>query len=130
MADAFFPGACTLRLWNCRTDPKVASSEGSAIKRSLPKLRQRRVAQRLLKLREAADYLNIPVTKLAPYLKLKGNARLPGRKVRGRWEIDLEEFQDWLLNLYEARKGTPIEPENKRLVNRRDRRSPRDLKQQ
>jgi hypothetical protein len=64
-------------------------------------------ARRLLGLKEVAGYLHVPVAKLAPYLRFQGNKRLPARKVRGRWVIDLEEFHDWLVNLYEEARDTP-----------------------
>jgi hypothetical protein len=63
------------------------------------------VKRELLTLNAAADYIHAPVGKLVPYLRLRGKRKLPARKVRGRWEIDLTHFQDWLLNLYEEQSA-------------------------
>jgi hypothetical protein len=63
------------------------------------------VRRELLTLNAAANYIRAPVRKLVPYLRLRGKRKLPARKVRGRWEIDLALFQDWLLNLYEEQSG-------------------------
>jgi mannitol-1-phosphate/altronate dehydrogenase len=77
----------------------------------LPQQRCAPNAPRFLKLEEAADYLDVPVDKLVPYLKSRGKKRLLARKVEGQWEIDLEDFHDWLVNLYEeqSRKAKRFE---------------------
>lgn len=91
----------------CSFDARIPDPyiRGRGINRIQSKSLRPAVARRSLKLQEAANYLRVPVSKLAPYLKLRGKRRLPAQKLRGRWEIDLEKFHDWLVNLYEKQNN-------------------------
>jgi hypothetical protein len=106
-ADAFPSDAITagsLRGSQSGGTGAVTSSHRPVVgtKTSSIKTRERAdVKRELLTLNAAANYIHAPVGKLVPYLRLRGKRKLPARKVRGRWEIDLAIFQDWLLNLYE-----------------------------
>lgn len=71
-----------------------------------------------------AGYLHVPVGKLAPYLQLQGKKRLPAKKLRGRWVIDLEEFHDWLVNLYEEKKAADTGSRSKARADRHLERGP------
>jgi len=88
---------------------RVVRTKASSTKTSEPA----DVRRDLLTLNAAANYINAPVGKLVPYLRLRGKRKLPARKVRGRWEIDLAHFQDWLVNLFEE-QSTRSKPPNRR----------------
>jgi hypothetical protein len=41
---------------------------------------------------------------------MKGPRRLPGYRLEGRWLINLDRIQDWLLDRVEASKGGVRKP--------------------
>jgi hypothetical protein len=63
-------------------------------------------------LKEVAEYLRVPASKLAPYLTLRGKTRIAARKIGGKWEISPETVQDWLLRVYEeqVKRAKPQPP--------------------
>jgi excisionase family DNA binding protein len=55
--------------------------------------------------KELAHYLNLPPRKVYRLLNMKGPRRLPGYRLEGRWLINLDRIQDWLLDRVEAGDG-------------------------
>jgi len=46
-----------------------------------------------------ADYLEMPENAIRELIHGGGQSRLPAFKVGNRWFIDLEEVEDWLLEM-------------------------------
>lgn len=61
--------------------------------------------------KELAHYLNLSQRKVYHLLNMKGPGRLPGYRLEGRWLINLDHIQDWLLDRVERSKGGVGKPD-------------------
>ncbi|MGD0288904.1 MAG: helix-turn-helix domain-containing protein [Candidatus Binataceae bacterium] len=57
------------------------------------------LGKRLISIPGLADYLEMPENAIRELIHGGGQSRLPAFKVGNRWFIDLEEVEDWLLEM-------------------------------
>ena len=55
--------------------------------------------KRLISIPGLADYLEMPENDIRELIHGIGDLKLPAFKVGNRWFVDLEEMEDWLLEM-------------------------------